>query len=213
MKILVTGFEPFGGEKINPALEVVKRLRHEISGAEVIKLTVPVVFRKSIEVVTNTICELEPDYVLSVGQAGGSADLSVERVGINIDDARISDNDGQQPIDTPIDPEGLPAFFATIPVKAIVQAIREERIPVRVSYTAGTFVCNHLMYGVLNHIYKNKLNIKAGFIHIPFVQEQVTNRTGIPSMPIEVLIKAIETAIGVIVTTDEDIKTAEGYIY
>jgi pyroglutamyl-peptidase len=212
MKILVTGFDPFGGEKVNPAFEVIKKLSTNIAGVEVIKLEVPTVFKKSIEVVTKAIDKIGPDFVLNIGQAGGRFAVSVERVAINIDDARIPDNINQQPIDLPIDPEGQPAYFATLPIKAVAQAIKDNGIPAIVSDTAGTFVCNHLMYGVLNHIYKNKLNIKAGFIHIPFLPEQVINKPNTASMSVETLVKSIETAVAVIVTTANDIRVSEGHV-
>ena len=212
MKILVTGFDPFGGEKVNPAFEVIKKLSTNIAGVEVIKLEVPTVFIKSIEVVTKAIDDINPDFVLNIGQAGGRFAVSVERVAINMDDARIPDNINQQPVDLAIDPEGQPAYFATIPIKAMAQAIKDMGVPAIVSDTAGTFVCNHLMYGVLNHIYKNKLNIKAGFIHIPFLPEQVVNKPNTASMSVETLVKSIETAITVIVTTANDIRVSEGHI-
>ncbi|SHF33655.1 pyroglutamyl-peptidase I . Cysteine peptidase. MEROPS family C15 [Caldanaerobius fijiensis DSM 17918] len=201
MKVLVTGFDPFGGEKVNPAFEVIKRLSSNIAGAEIVKLQVPTVFRKSIDVTIKAIEEEKPDFVLCIGQAGGRFAITVERVAINIDDARIPDNENNQPIDTPIDPEGEPAYFATIPIKAIVEAVKNEGIPAAVSNTAGTYVCNHLLYGVLNYINKNDLNIKAGFIHIPFLPEQVVDKPNMPSMSIETMVKAIEIAITTIVAS------------
>ncbi|TDT56487.1 pyroglutamyl-peptidase I [Fonticella tunisiensis] len=212
MKILVTGFDPFGGESINPAFEVIKKLREKIGDAEVIKLQIPTVFHKSIKTITDKIDEVKPDVVLMIGQAGGRFDITVERVGINVDDARIADNEGNQPVDEPIDPEGLPAHFATIPVKAIVQEIRESGIPASVSNTAGTFVCNHVLYGILNYIYKNKLDIRAGFIHIPFLPEQVVTKPNTPSMALDTMVNAIEKAVEVIARTEDDIKRAEGTI-
>jgi pyroglutamyl-peptidase len=213
MLILVTGFEPFGDEKINPAQQVIKQLGCNISGIEVVKLEVPTVFTKSVELVIKAIEELKPDFVLCLGQAGGISDISVERVAINLDCARIPDSENQQPIDVPIDPEGQNAYFATIPVNAIVQAIKTAKVPARISYTAGTYVCNHIMYGVLNHIYKNKLNIKAGFIHLPYLTEQVVNKANMPSMSIETLVNAIEAAITAIAENDKDIKASNGYLY
>jgi len=204
MKVLVTAFDPFGGENINPSYEVLKRLKDNIEGAEIIKLQVPTVFYLSVEKVIEKIKEVNPNVVLSIGQAGGRYDISVERIAINIDDARIPDNINQQPIDTPIDPEGNAAYFATIPIKAIVEGIRKENIPASVSNSAGTYVCNHLMYGILNYIHKNNLNIKAGFIHIPYVPAQVVNKPNTPSMSLEDMVKAIEIAIGVIVKNSMD---------
>lgn len=214
MKILVTAFDPFGGESVNPAFEAVKLLPEQIDGAEIIKLEVPTVFKVSIKKVTQAIDELKPDVCLSIGQAGGRFDITVERVAINVDDGRIPDNAGYQPVDEPIDPAGLNAYFATLPIKAIVDGIRKQGIPASISNTAGTYVCNHLMYGVLNHIYQNKLPMRAGFMHIPFLPNQVVNKpNNVPSMSVETILKAIETAIRVIIATAEDIKKAEGAIH
>lgn len=213
MKILVTGFDPFGGEKINPAFEVIKALPNEIEGAEIIKLEVPTAFYTSIERTIKEIEDIKPNIVLCIGQAGGRFNVSIEKVAININDARISDNLRQQPIDEFISEEGETAYFATLPVKAIVAKIREKNIPAAVSYTAGTYVCNHLMYGVLNYIHKNKLDIKAGFIHIPFLLEQVMDKQNIPAMSLETMVIAIETAISVIATTKVDVCTSEGSVF
>lgn len=212
MKILVTGFDPFGGESINPAYEVVKRLRDNISGAEVVKLQIPTAFNESIKKTTNKIKEINPDFVLNIGQAGGRSGITVERVAININDARIPDNLNQQPVDTKIDETGENAYFASIPIKAIVQAIRDKKIPAAVSDSAGTYVCNHIMYGVQNYIHKNNLSIKAGFIHIPYLFQQVINKPNTSAMDIDTMVKAIETAIEVIITKDTDIKKPEGNI-
>jgi len=212
MKILITGFDPFGGEKINPAFEVIKGLADSINGVEVVKLQVPTAFYSSVELTIKKIEEVKPDFVLSIGQAGGRFDISVEKVAINLNDARIADNLGQQPIDTVIDENGDTAYFSTLPVKAIVQAIRNTNIPASLSYTAGTYVCNHLMYGVLNYIHKNNLNIKAGFIHIPYLLEQVVNKPSTAGMDITTLVNAIETAIKIIISNKEDIFSKEGTI-
>ena len=212
MKILVTGFDPFGGEKINPAFEVIKQLPDLISNVEVIKLQIPTAFYSSIELTIDKIKEVHPDFVLNIGQAGGRFDISVEKLAINLSDARIPDNMGQQPIDAAIDENGDTAYFSTLPVKAIVQEIRNVNIPASLSYTAGTYVCNHLMYGVLNYIHKNNLNIKAGFIHIPYLLEQVVNKPSTAAMDINTLVKAIEVAIKTIVNSKEDISITGGAI-
>lgn len=206
-KILITGFDPFGGEKINPAYEAVKAIKDNINGVEVVKMEVPTVFYDSIEKVTKKIKEIDPIAVLLIGQAGGRFGMTVERVAINVDDARIKDNKGQQPIDKPIDPEGQPAYFSTIPVKKIVEKMKENKIPASVSNTAGTFVCNHLLYGTLNYIHKNNKNIKAGFIHVPFLPEQVIDKPNTPSMSVETIVKALETAVEVITSTQKTIIT------
>lgn len=198
MKILVTAFEPFGGESINPSYEVLKLLDKNIYGVEIEKLLVPTAFNVSIERVVEKIKEINPNVVLSIGQAGGRVDISIERVAINIDDARIPDNLGYKPVDKPIDLEGDSAYFSTIPIKRIVEEIKKENIPASVSNSAGTYVCNHLLYGVLNYISKNKLNIKAGFIHIPYLPQQVLDKPNTPWMSIDDMVKAIKTAIRVI---------------
>ncbi|MCM0649390.1 pyroglutamyl-peptidase I [Clostridium swellfunianum] len=212
MRILVTGFDPFGGEKVNPAFEVIKRLRDSIEGAEIVKLQIPTAFYSSINKIIEKIDEVNPDVVLMVGQAGGRFDVTVERIGINVDDARIPDNENQQPVDKTIDSEGLPAHFATIPIKAIVQDIRAKNIPASISNTAGTYVCNHVMYGILNHIYKNELNMKAGFIHIPFLLEQVIAKPNTPAMSLETMVAAIEAAIAAVVKNDKDINVTGGTV-
>jgi pyroglutamyl-peptidase len=191
---------------------VVKRVKENIAGAEIIKIQVPTAFNKSIEESVKKIEEINPDYVLNIGQAGGRSGISVERIGINISDARIPDNLNQQPVDLKIDEKGENAYFSTLPIKAIVEEIRNKNIPAVVSDSAGTYVCNHLLYGILNHIYKNNLNIKAGFIHIPYLFEQVINKPNTPAMDLETMVVAIETAIEVICTIKKDIIKPQGNI-
>lgn len=211
MKILITAFDPFGGDEINPALEAVKLMKSEISGAKIVKLEVPTVFNKSIDKVVEAIEKENPDVVLNIGQAGGRFDITPERVAINIDDARIKDNEGNQPIDMPIYEDGESAYFATIPVKAIVKEIKDGGLPSSLSNTAGTFVCNHLMYGTLYHIAKNKKDIRAGFIHVPFIPEQVIDRpTPVPYMSTIDIARALELAVKAIVENNEDIATIGG---
>ena len=211
MKILVTGFEPFGGEKVNPALEAVKLLPKEIHGAEIHWAEIPTVFDQSAEVLEAEIIRYQPDVVLCIGQAGGRASLTPERVAINQDDARIPDNQGNQPIDTPIREDGQAAYFSTLPIKAMVQAIKEEGLPATVSNTAGTFVCNHLMYQALYLADKKFPNMRAGFMHIPYMTEQVVNKPNTASMCLTDIVRGIEAAIGAIVDhKDEDLKLIGG---
>ena len=211
MKILVTGFDPFGGEKVNPALEAVKSLPSVIHGAEIRWVEIPTVFYQSAEVLETEIVRYQPDVVLCIGQAGGRASLTPERVAINQDDARIPDNQGNQPIDTPIRLDGETAYFSTLPIKAMVQAIKEEGLPATVSNTAGTFVCNHLMYQALYLADKKFLNMRAGFMHIPYMTEQVINKPNTASMNLADIVKGIEAAIGAIVDyKDKDLKIVGG---
>ena len=211
MKILVTGFDPFGGEKVNPALEAVKSLPSVIHGAEIRWVEIPTVFYKSAEILETEIVRYQPDVVLCIGQAGGRASLTPERVAINQDDARIPDNQENQPIDTPIRLDGEAAYFSTLPIKAMVQAIKEEGLPASVSNSAGTFVCNHLMYQALYLADKKFPNMRAGFMHIPYMTEQVVNKPNTASMNLADIVKGIEAAIGAIVDyKDKDLKIVGG---
>ena len=210
MKILVTGFDPFGGEKINPAIESVKRLPDKILDAKIIKLEIPTVIGKSVDKIREKIKEVEPDVVLSIGQAGGRPDITVERVGINCDDCRIKDNEGNQPIDEKVVEDGPAAYFATIPIKAMVEQIKEGKIPASVSNTAGTFICNHVLYGVCHIKATEYPNMRTGFIHIPFLPEQVTDKKNMPSMALDTIVKGLELAIEAIITTEEDIVVTGG---
>lgn len=211
MKILVTGFDPFGGEKVNPALEAVKSLPSVIQGAEIRWVEIPTVFYKSAEVLEAEIVRHQPDVILCIGQAGGRASLTPERVAINQDDARIPDNQGNQPIDTPIRLDGEAAYFSTLPIKAMVQAIKEVGLPATVSNTAGTFVCNHLMYQTLYLADKKFPHMRAGFMHIPYMTEQVINKPNTASMCLRDIVRGIEAAIGAIVDyKDKDLKIVGG---
>ena len=212
MKILVTGFDPFGGEPINPAIESVKRLPDNIAGAEIIKLEIPTVRKKSLEKIEKAINEHNPDVILSIGQAGGRFDISIERVGINLDDFRIPDNEGNQIIDEPIFPDGESSYFVKLPVKAMVQNVQKNNIPASVSYTAGTFVCNHVLYGVLYLIEKKYKGKKSGFIHIPFLPQQVVDKRNMPSMELNTIVKGLTAAIEAIVKNNEDIKEVGGTV-
>lgn len=214
MKILITAFDPFGGEEINPALESVKLMKDEIQGVKIVKLVVPTVFVKSVDKAIEAIKKEKPDLVLSIGQAGGRFGITPERVAINIDDARILDNEGNQPIDSKIYDDGESAYFSTLPVKAIVKKIKGGGLPSSLSNSAGTFVCNHLMYGVLYYLSQNEKHIRAGFIHVPFTPEQTVNRSfPSPSMSIIDIVKGLELAVKAIVENESDISDIEGTIH
>ena len=211
MKILVTGFDPFGGEKVNPALEAVKLLPKEIHGVEVHWAEIPTVFYQSAEILEAEIVRYQPDVVLCVGQAGGRASLTPERVAINQDDARIPDNQGNQPIDEPIRMDGDAAYFSSLPIKAMVKSIKSEGLPATVSNTAGTFVCNHLMYQALYLADKKFPHMRAGFMHIPYMTEQVLNKPNTASMCLTDIVRGIEAAIRAIVDyKDKDLKLVGG---
>ncbi|MBQ9009525.1 MAG: pyroglutamyl-peptidase I [Clostridia bacterium] len=213
MKILLTAFEPFGGDTVNPAQEAVRLVPDTVAGAEIIKLDVPVVVGKSVAVVREAMERERPDAVLCIGQAGGRIGLTPERVAINIDDARIPDNEGNQPIDQPVFADGAPAYFSNLPVKAMVAAIREAGVPASLSNSAGTFVCNHLMYGVLYHIAKSWPQMLGGFMHVPFLHEQVMNRPNTPSLSTQDIVTGICAALSAIVANEQDAAHVMGEIH
>lgn len=212
MKILITGFDPFGGESINPALEAVKKLPTTILNSEVIKIEIPTVFEKSLKKIEENIIKHNPDVVISVGQAGGRFGITPERVAINIDDARIKDNEGNQPIDIKIFEDGENAYFSNLPIKAMVKEMTDNGIPASVSNTAGTFVCNHVMYGILYLIDKKYPNMKGGFIHVPYIPSQVVTKPNNPSMSIDDIAKGLELCIKAVIENSSDIKTVGGTI-
>ena len=210
MKVLVTGFDPFGGESINPAWEAVKVIKDEIAGAEIVKMQIPTVVGKSIAKIHDKMVEINPDIVIAVGQAGGRFGVTPERVAINVTDARIPDNEGNQPIDEPIFADGDAAYFSNLPVKAMVQEIKNAGYPTSLSNTAGTYICNHVMYGILYYIQKEFPNVHGGFIHVPFAASQVVNKPNTPSMAIADITAAIEAAIKAAVEHQADIKAIGG---
>ncbi len=199
MKILVTAFEPFGGETVNPAQLAVQRLPDQIAGARIVKCAVPVEFDRSVQVVTDAVTAHRPDAVLCVGQAGGRAAITPERVAINCDDARIPDNAGAQPIDRPVAADGPAAYFATLPVKAMVAAIRAAGLPGQLSNTAGTYVCNHLMYGLLHHLARNCPGVRGGFVHVPYTTAQTAGKpAGTPGLPLQDIVRGLEACVAAI---------------
>ncbi|MBF0746693.1 pyroglutamyl-peptidase I [Gemella sp. 19428wG2_WT2a] len=198
MKILVTGFDPFGGEELNPSWQVVKSLPNKIADAELRRIQIPTVFGRSAQMLFEEIKKFSPDVVLCLGQAGGRSGISPERIAINIDDARIADNEGNRPVDDVIREDGKAAYFSTLPIKAMVENIKKIGINAEVSNTAGTFVCNHIMYQVLYYAEKNNLNIQAGFIHIPYLPEQLKGRE-LPMMEFDDMRRAIISSIQTIV--------------
>ncbi|MGG3735816.1 pyroglutamyl-peptidase I [Heyndrickxia coagulans] len=212
-KVLLTGFDPFGGDKVNPALEAIKQLDGKnMDGTRIVTQQVPTVFHESIRIAAEAIEREKPDVIICVGQAGGRTQITPERVAINIDDARIPDNQHNQPIDDPIAADGPAAYWSTLPIKTITRQLREAGIPAAVSNTAGTFVCNHLFYGVMHHLAKNNISARAGFIHVPYIPEQTTE-TGAPSMSLETIVKALEIAVSVSATTEKDLVETGGALH
>ena len=172
MKLLVTAFEPFGGEAVNAAQMALQRLPERIGGIELIKEQVPTVFGACIETAIAAIGRAQPDAVLLLGQAGGRTAITPERVAINVMDARIPDNAGAQPVDLPVVPSGPAAYFSTLPIRRMVEACREAGVEAAISNSAGTFVCNDLFYGVMHFLSLTGKRIPAGFVHVPRTQEQ-----------------------------------------
>lgn len=189
-KLLITGFDPFGGESINPAWEAVRLLPDVIRDFELVKLEIPTVFGAAAQVVIDKAEEIHPDAIISVGQAGGRAAVTPEMVGINLRYASIPDNMGALPCDIPI-AEGSPAaYFSTLPVRAMAKAICDAGLPGAVSYSAGSFVCNDVLYSLLHRF--DGTAIRAGFIHVPFLPEQTADK---PSLPLEQTAAALRAAI------------------
>ncbi len=187
-KLLITGFDPFGGEAINPAWEAVKRLPEEIGDFMLCKLEIPTIFGLAAQTVLDAAAAFAPDVILCVGQAGGRPAVTPERIGINLRHARIPDNQGNQPWETPIVPYAPAAYFATVPLEAMAQAIRDAGLPGAVSNTAGTFVCNDTLYTLLHHF--DGTATQVGFVHVPYLPEQ-----GSPSLPLEQTTAALIAAI------------------
>ena len=187
-KLLITGFDPFGGESINPSWEAVKLLPETIGEYTVYKLQIPTVFGAAAEKLLETAAEIKPDVIISVGQAGGRAAVTPERIGINVRDARITDNAGISPKDEPIVPGGPDGYFSTLPVKAMIAAITEAGLPAAISNTAGTFVCNDVLYTLLHHYAGT--DVRCGFIHVPYLPQQ-----GEPNLTLEQTAQALIAAV------------------
>lgn len=190
-KLLITGFDPFGGETVNPSWEAVRLLPERIGEYDLTKLQIPTEFSRASEAVLMAAEALQPDAILCVGQAGGRAGITPEVVGINLREARIPDNGGAQPVNEPVVKNGPAAYFATLPVREMVKALSDRGIPASLSYSAGAFVCNDVLYSVL-HRYSGTRTL-AGFIHVPFLPEQA--KEGVASMALETIAEALEIAI------------------
>lgn len=198
--IMITGFDPFGNEDINPSGEVARRLDSQsVQGWQIKGFVLPTVFETCVKMVVERVDHVSPRAILCIGQAGGRAAMSFERVAINVDDARIPDNNGNQPLDSPIQKKGPAAYFTTLPNKSIIERLGKEGIPAEISNTAGTYVCNHLIYGLLHHIHEKGLHLPAGFVHIPAIPAQVTERPHIPSMDLATVMRGVLGAVDEII--------------
>ena len=209
--VLVTGFDAFCGESINPSWEICERLPRTIAGLRIETCRVPCEFRRSIETIAEAIDRHRPVLVVCLGQAGGRAHMSVERVAINMDDARVADNTGARPIDEPVAANGPSAYFATLPIKAMVEAMHAVGVPAEVSNSAGTYVCNHVMYGVLHFLAAQGHGAtRAGFIHVPYCEEQVVGKPAIAAMSLATMVKGVEAAIVAAYRHSADLKVSGG---
>jgi pyroglutamyl-peptidase len=208
--VLLTGFEPFNGADVNPSWEAARALDGWSGpGFQVVARELPCVFGRANLALFDAIDALQPDIVIGVGQAGGRHEISVERVALNVDDASIPDNAGQQPVDATIADGGPAAYFSTLPIKAIVRALRLRGFPAGISQTAGTYVCNHVFYGLMQHAQGRAL--KGGFIHVPFLPQQVADRAdAAPSMALGDIIDGLRIAVEVAVGVDTDVAEAGG---
>lgn len=212
MKALVTGFDAFGGEAVNPSSLAVGKLKKRIGGIVVHTAQLPTSYAQSAKVLLAAIEKARPDIVLCVGQAGGRSELCLERVAINVQDARIRDNDGRQPIDKPVVKDGPAAHFATLPIKACVAEMRKAGLPAAVSNTAGTFVCNHIFYALMDIAAGHPIPMRGGFLHIPYVPEQAARLGGAPSMALADIVHGIEIILTVSAARTDDLRSAEGRI-
>jgi len=209
MKILLTGFDKFGKDSVNPSIEAVKRLPDKIDNAIIIKKEIPTVYKKSVDILLRTIEKEKVDVVLNVGQAGGREGISIEKVGININDFRIPDNEGNVIIDEKIIQTGDDAYFVNIPVKAIVKNLNNNGIQSYISYSAGTFICNYVCYYMAYLTRMRYKNMRSGFIHVPYMDGQLKDKN-IYSMPLDNIVEGLEIAIKTIITTKKDIKYSYG---
>jgi pyroglutamyl-peptidase len=196
-RLLITGFEPFGGERVNPSAAAAQYLAEEgLPGTEVRSLVLPVVRYRAVELTVETIERERPDLVVMLGQANGRARITPERVAINLDDYRMPDNAGRQPHEEPIVPDGPAAYFSGLPVRAMVERMHSVGVPAAVSNTAGTFLCNHLSYGVLHHLAIRRLPVRAGFVHVPYLPEQAASKDiESASMELETLVRGLRAGI------------------
>ena len=202
MIILVTGFDPFGKDTVNPSWEAVSRLPDEINGNRVIKMQLPTVIGRCVDLVAEAIERYHPDYVISVGQAAGRRGITVEKIAVNFNDFRIADNGGNQIRNQLIEDDGPAGYYTALPAEKIVEKITAEGLQASLSYHAGTFVCNHLMYGVRHYCQKNGLAVKSGFIHVPCIREQITDDR-VPYMELKDIIRALTVALTAVSEEEE----------
>lgn len=212
--VLITGIEPFDGETLNPSWEAVRRLDGtQVTGATLVARQLPCVIGKVVGVLRQAIADTRPDVVICLGQAGGRHDMSVERVAINVVDARIPDNEGRQPIDEPVVEGGPAAYFSTLPIKAIVRDLRAAGIPASVSSTAGTYNCNTIFYGLAHYIATEHPALRGGFVHVPYLPEMAARHPGQPSLALDTLIEGVKVMVATTLAVTADIKAGGGALH
>lgn len=209
--ILLTGFEPFGGDAANPSWAAARSAARllQSDGLEVRAVELPCVFGESATVLAEALERFQPELVLCTGQAGGRARISLERVAINCDDARIPDNAGNQPVDEPVVPGGPAAYFTSLPVKAALAALAAEQIPAEVSQSAGTYVCNHVFYALM-HALRLRPGTRGGFVHVPYAETQLPAGSSAPSLPGPQLAAALAVVVRTALATTADLKLPAG---
>lgn len=209
--ILLTGFEPFNNDVINPSWEAVRALNDWHEGDfTVVGRQLPCAFGLASRAMHQAVEELQPSVVIMVGQAGGRVDMTVERIAINVDDTGIHDNRKVLRVDLPVVAGGPAAYFSTLPIKAIVHRLREAGLPASVSQTAGTFVCNHVFYSLMHQAAEWGTTMRAGLIHIPYLPQQAAGRPGAASMKLEDMIEGLRIAVRTVLAYDVDMREAGG---
>lgn len=216
VNVLLTGFEPFDKDPVNPSWEVARALDGwQCAGATVRAVQLPCVFGRAIERLDEALLQWQPTLVISLGLAGGRVDITPERVAINVDDARIADNGGQQPVDTAVVHGGPAAYFSTLPIKAIVRDLRAQGLPASVSNTAGTFVCNHIFYALMHRLAKrgDPSRTRGGFVHLPWLPQQAARNPGAPSMALAAQVQALRVLIATALAVKDDVRETAGQLH
>jgi pyroglutamyl-peptidase len=209
--VLLTGFEPFAGETENPSRAIARALdRKRIAGHRIVGAALPTEFARSLPMLESLLKQHRPALVLAVGQAGGRSQISLERVAINLIDARIADNADDQPVDVPVVRDAPNAYFSTLPLKAMLLRLHAAGIPAALSHSAGTFVCNQVFFGLVHHLATHKPHARGGFVHVPYLPQQAAHHDNAPSMALPTMIEAIRLCIETALTSDDDVHYAAG---
>ena len=211
--ILLTGFEPFGGESVNPSWQIAQALDSWVCEGHIVRaVQLPCAFGEALKTLDDALAAHRPELVVCLGQAGGRAEISLERAALNVDDARIPDNLGRQPIDAEVVPDGPAAYFSTLPIKALARDLRAAGVAAAVSNTAGTFVCNHVFYALMHRLATAPAlaHARGGFVHVPYTPEQVAHRPGVPAMALAAQVEGIRQVLRSAVLTRADVRETAG---